>query len=473
MRRALALLCAAVLLAGLCFACGKKAPDPGKETTSEAVTLLTLYTDTQPLRIVTQEKNVTVTLQLLEHESTLDFLRPIADEWEETLIPGKEYTIDKEIAIGTPEYRLFVRQGKNIALHNLTSMGFEGNEVFELEGRPWAPAPIDRDSPMVHLCRMAAIAPGGEEYDYWHAFATAIGTLRSVDLDMVPDGEGGFYRVPEWLFEAYAAALFPGVDVPALDGGESEYVSYHPETAERWWVREDYSTWLWAEFKSVGGNRDGSLDVTILVTAPEEEWDWEMVIKVAPNKAYDPDSPFEYHLVGLPMEPDRRYGLPEGQEYDEFGDPYDDDDDYGGPPPDFVVGTWRAPAKRGHAAWLEIYPDGKAGLYLGSDDSGQIYEIYSGYLGEAFPDGPGQISVHIDFGLDWYIYESEDGPITGVPDSYSGIYMLRHAWEGDQQVLYVTAGMDADYLFGKEELKLLWVPKTLQGDCMIEMEAFG
>ena len=213
MKRTLALLCAA-LLACLCFACGEKpaAPDPGKESpeprgSAEDAALLTLYTDTQPMRVITQEKGVTVTLQLLEYESTLGFFRPIADEWEETLTPGKEYELPEVPTAGLPQYRLFVRQGENIAIHLLSS---GGDEVFEIEGGPWAPAPIDEGSPMIHLCRAAAIAPCEEQYDYWYGISNAITTLRAVDLELPSDEEQvSAFQVPVWLFEAYAYALYP------------------------------------------------------------------------------------------------------------------------------------------------------------------------------------------------------------------------------------------------------------------------
>lgn len=464
MKRALALLCAA-LLALLCFACGEKPVKP--EDTPAATALLTLYTDTQPLRIVTQQKGVTVTLQLLEYEPTLQFLRPIADEWEETLLPGKEYEIDKELAEGLPEYRLLVRQGENMALYDLTYMGFEGGTAFELEGKPWAPAPVNEDSPMLHLCRMAAYAPGWETYDYWCAIASAVSLLRAVDLELPPqdDGNGGScYRLPEWLFDAYAQALFPGVDADTQEEGEAGWVSYHPESNERYWVAETpfYGTWM--KYKSAQQNPDGAWDVTITGGDGDGDATWESVIKLAPNEAYNPESPFEYHLVGLPMEPDRNYGMPEGADWDD-----DDAPNPAKPPPDIVVGTWRAKLGEYDAAYLEIHPDGMAGLYKGDAESDQLYETYGGTVSQDEGD-PDVFSM--EFLLNWHIYESEDGsPVTGVPDTYSGTYTLRHAWEGGQQVLRVTAGAGA--LFGRKELKMLWVPKTLGGGSMRDIEAAG
>ena len=235
MKRTLAFVLAALLVC-LCFACGKKAPAPGPEKT---VALLTLYADTQPMRIVTQEKDVKVTLQMLEYEPTIGFFRPIADEWEETLVPGRQYELPEVPTAGLPEYRLFIQQGENIALHLLTS---GSDEIFEIEGGPWKPAPIDENSPMIHLCRTAAIVPqddGDQDlYGYWYAIANAISTLRAVDLELYPDEAvlddywdeyHNWYRVPEWLFEAYALALYPDMDVPPL-GDYDLWVQYHPET---------------------------------------------------------------------------------------------------------------------------------------------------------------------------------------------------------------------------------------------------
>jgi len=450
MKRILALLCA-VSLAFLCFACGEKPDDPGKDD-SEPTALLTLYADAQPLRIVTQKKDVKVTLQKIEHEPTIGFIRAIADEWEETLEPGKEYELPIVPTAGLPEYRLFVQQGKNIALHLLTS---GGDKVIEIEGRPWAPAPIDADSPMIHLARTAAIVPpGDDEYTYWYAIANAIATLRAVDRELEPDeldNEGSWFRVPEWLFEAYALALYPGMDVPPL-GDYDLWVTYHPETHERYWVGLAYSTWIWAQFKGAAQNPDGTWDVAFTVGTTDDDVTGEKIVRLAPNAAYDPNSPFEYHIVGWP-------------EVDYGDGPIAPDV----PPPEVVVGTWVGPVKRGHVAWLEIYPDGMAGLYLGDDESGQLYEIYRGTVSPADDtdmDGMGvDYLMDMDFRLDWHIYESGDGTPINIPEYYKGLYTLR--CEGE--ALYVTAGPDADALFSKGKLELFYTAKTLGGGGMVEV----
>jgi len=463
MKRALALLCAA-LLACLCASCWWVKPDPPPPDPAASVALLTLYADKQPLRIVTKEEGVTVTLQLLEYEPTVGLLRPIADEWEETLIPGKEYAINKELAEGIPEYRLFIRQGENMAMHNLAEDRKDGKTVFEIVGKPWAPAPIDEYSPIVHLARTTAIVPGGDDlYTYWYAIANAIATLRAVDMELEPDEldeEGSWYRVPEWLFEAYALALFPAMDVPPL-GDYDLWVSYHRETHERYWVGLAYSTWIWAEYKSAKQHADGTWDVTFTVGTTDDDVTGERIVKLAPNAAYNPDSPFEYHIVGWPA-------------FD-YGD--DEPPIPAVPPPEYIVGTWKAPVKRGHVAYLEIYEDGMAGLYLGDDESDQLFEIYKGTV-SAGDEREYAVDVDLDFHLEWYVYESGNGmPITGVPDIYKGSYGFSHAWEDGQQVLYVAVDTlideNTDPLFGKSELKMLWVPKTLGGGSMVDIESFG
>jgi len=293
-KRFIALL-SAVLLACLCFACGNTPVDPGPaDPGAEIGPLFTLYDDEQSMRVVTQREGVAVALQKLEYEPVLGFLRHVADEWEETLEPGREYELPRVPTAGPPEYRLFARQGENIGEHIMTSGSIE---VFEIEGKPWAPAPIDAYSPMIHLCRSAAIAQN-EAYDYWYTVANAITTLRAVDLELPPDDEDSNYLVPKWLVDAYAAALFPGVDAPGPMIGHpwtnAEYDDYYVGLA--------YSTWLSAEYKDAKQNPDGIWDVTIKVTAPGEDWEWETVVKLAPNEGYDPDSPFEYHIVGLEAE---------------------------------------------------------------------------------------------------------------------------------------------------------------------------
>jgi len=465
MKRTVALALAA-LLACLCLsACGEKTPGPEK---SDA--LLTLYTDTRPLRIVTQERGVTVTLQLLEYEPTLGFLRPIADEWEETLEPGREYTIDKELAEGIPQHRLYARKENLIAVHDLVYDGKEGAQVFTLEGKPWAPAPIDENSPMIHLCRAAAtVSPGGEEdpYTYWYAIACAISGLRAAELalgpdelvprEYDPDEYNGYYRVPEWLFDSYALALYPGMDVPPI-GDYDLWVEYHPETRERWWVGGDaYDGGYRAEFKSARQNEDGTWDVTMAVISNYgDEEPYDKVVKLAPNEAYDPGSPFEYHIAGWPDWPEHEY---DGPEFD-------------GPPlPENFHGMWTGPVKRGHVAYLEICGDGTAGLYLGDDESTQIYEIYSGWMTEAPTEGSESegIVAEMHVTCNWHIYESDDGTPIDIPDSYGGLYILRQYGEA----LQITAGLDADALFGKDELELFWIPKTLDGSHMVEIEAVG
>jgi len=143
-----------------------------------------------------------------------------------------------------------------------------------------------------------------------------------------------------------------------------------------------------------------------------------------------------------------------------------DEDDYGianpaPPTPSILVGTWKAPVKRGHAAWLEIYEDGMAGLYLCDDDSGERYEIYRGTLSPADDvdiEGTGvDYLMEMNFTLEWYIYESEDGSPINIPDSYKGTYILRHYWDDGYQMLYVKA-IEADPLFGKKEMNMVLTP---------------
>jgi len=141
------------------------------------------------------------------------------------------------------------------------------------------------------------------------------------------------------------------------------------------------------------------------------------------------------------------------------------------PPPDIIVGTWRGPVKRGQVAYLEIHADGMAGLYLGDSDSDQLYEIYGGYVAPMLSDygDQGPFYVDMDFDLEWYIYESEDGsPISGVPDTYRGTFTLHH----EQGGLHVSA-IEGALLFGKRELKMEWVPKTLDGGQMVNVEGEG
>jgi len=141
------------------------------------------------------------------------------------------------------------------------------------------------------------------------------------------------------------------------------------------------------------------------------------------------------------------------------------------PPPEIIVGTWKAPVKRGHVAYMEIFEDGMAGLYLGDANSDQLYEIYRGTV-LSVGKNPNEISMEMEFELDWYIYESEDGSsITGVPDSYKGIYTLRHYWEVNKQMLHLTANNGADPLFGKKELIMEWTRKTANGDSMTEVNS--
>jgi len=277
------------------------------------------------------------------------------------------------------------------------------------------------------------------------------------------DDEHGYY-VEAWLMETYAAALFPDQEMPIPD--EYDWVKYVPGADEPYRAGLAYDTMFWAEYKGAKQNPDGTWDVSLDVCTyegtPEGYTAMDTVIKLAPNEAYNPDSPFEYHIAEWPE------GFLDGDD-DEGPNPAP-------PPPRFVVGTWRAPVKRGHVAWLEFYVDGGAELYLGDSDSNQLFETYYGLVCpvDEEPDEDALEAVmDMEFRLTWHIYESGDGSPVDVPASYSGLYMLRHAWEGDQQVLYLTAGMDADWLFGKEELKMLWMPKTLQDGVIKDLEAVG
>jgi hypothetical protein len=132
------------------------------------------------------------------------------------------------------------------------------------------------------------------------------------------------------------------------------------------------------------------------------------------------------------------------------------------PPPDIIVGTWMSPVKRGHVAYLEIFEDGMAGLYLGAADSDELYEIYKGTV-LSVDNTSDEILMELDFNLDWYIYESEDGsPIAGVPNTYTGVYTLRHYIEDGKRMLNLNAKKDSNQLFGKKEMKMERVQKTLQ-----------
>ncbi|MCL2299268.1 MAG: hypothetical protein FWC27_03865 [Firmicutes bacterium] len=440
MKRAIALCCAALLLAGLCFSCRKTEPKP-LNVPGKSAPLLTLYADTAPLRIVTKREGVTVTLQKLEYEPTVGFLRPVADEWEQSLTPGKEYEIDAELAENIPEYRLFVRQGENVAIHNLAQDRKDGNTTFEISAKPWAPAPVDENSPMIHLCRAAVIAPNEEQYDYWYAIANAITTLRCVDLELPPDDEEVYaYNVPVWLFEAYARALFPDTAIPSIT--DWMWIGHNAGSDEPYLAYAAYSTWIWAEYKSAKQNPDGTWEVTMTLGTTDGDGTADKTVTLAPNEAYDPDSPFEYHVVGMP-----EAGTAEPGEA----------------PPDWAVGTWKAPTEPGYVCYLEIFADGTAGLYLGDDESDMVYEIYQGYV---LPAGADTMNMHFD--LDWYIYEGE-GDID-VPGAYSGSYTFRLGGSGQTLTVGTASG---DNLYGKKELAMRWIPKTLQNGTMEDLEPMG
>jgi hypothetical protein len=141
------------------------------------------------------------------------------------------------------------------------------------------------------------------------------------------------------------------------------------------------------------------------------------------------------------------------------------------PPPDIIVGTWKASINDDIiAAYLEIFPDGMAGLYKGLYDSSDVFEIYHGPV-LATSESPNEIVLDMNLYLNWYIYESDDGtPITGVPDSYNGVYTLRHEQKGGKRILHVKAGADADPLFDIKELHMERVSKTLQGGFMEDVQ---
>ena len=455
LKRTAALFLAA-LLATLCFASCKTEPKipgavlPGKPSAA----LLTLYagsaaaSSSKPLRIITQQKGVTVTLQKLEYEPTTGFLRPVADEWTMALTPGEEYEIDKELAEGIPQYRLLVRQGENMALHNLCEDTLpkdrekDGSAVFEI--RPWAPAPIDENSPMIHLCRAAVIAPKEDQYDYWYAISNAITTLRAVDLELPPDDEGVYaYSVPEWLFEAYALALFPDNELPSVT--DWMWVGHSAGSGEPYLAYAAYSTWIWAEYKSSKQNPDGTWDVTMTFGTTDDDMTADEVVRLAPNKAWNPGSPFEYHIVGMPEA--------------EAPEP-------GPPPPEGLAGTWKGPVRRGYSVRLEIYRNGTASLALvmDDDDFDMDVELYGGRV-LAVQEGPDETVMEMEFLLEWHIYESGDGTaVTGVPDAFRGAYAFREAREDGGQVLYVAAKGGADPLFGAAELRLLWADMEPWGD---------
>lgn len=133
-------------------------------------------------------------------------------------------------------------------------------------------------------------------------------------------------------------------------------------------------------------------------------------------------------------------------------------------PPEWTVGTWKTQIKPGHAGYLEIFADGMAGLYLGDDESDQLYEIYEGTAAHIGSSGTG-ILMFMDFELSWYIYEGE---ITDVPDSYKGSFTF-YPDDQEDNILHVFANDDAnDGLFGQTELTMLRVYKTRSGGSMAD-----
>ena len=459
MKRLFAFLCALLLLVSVCAACGKEAENPGEEketkrtktTQGEEQAKLTLYADTRPLRIVTQQAGVTVTLQKLEMEPNLGFLRPVDNEWEETLEPGKEYEIDRELAETIPQYQLLVRQGKNMAIHYLNMDLKDGKELFEIEPKPWEPAPIEEYSPMVDLCR-AAVTAIFEEWDgYWYTIANAITTQRSVYQEMPPDGSvdgDSYYTVPEWLFEAYAKALFPDKAIPPMEEMDENWVSYQPGEKE-YRVYLAYSTWLGATYKSASQNSDGTWDLSVGLITEEGEAD-PYTFTLAPNKAFDPETPFEYYIVGMPEEGPQPAV----------------------PPPSWTTGTWQVPLEDGRTGYLELYEDGVAGLYIGPSGSEKLYEIYWGLVssnGEGTEEAGLDSEMQMEFDWERSIGSS---PVKNPPKKYAGVYTVRHGWDGDQQVLYIST-KSGDDLFGKKTLRVDWIPMAKSEDVMKEIEAMG
>ena len=147
----------------------------------------------------------------------------------------------------------------------------------------------------------------------------------------------------------------------------------------------------------------------------------------------------------------------------------EEDEESATPPPAGIVGTWKTPVKRGNVAYLEIFANGKAGLYLGDNESDQLYEIYRGAV-LSVDESPNGIALELDLRLNWYIYESDGSPITGVPDTYKGVYTFRYEQQGGKQTLHVKAGNEATPLYGKKELKMERILKTEESGFMKENE---
>jgi len=118
-----------------------------------------------------------------------------------------------------------------------------------------------------------------------------------VYLELPPDDEAtGGYLVPDWLFEAYAAALFPDMDASAL-----------PNDCE-WITRADggylvglaYSTWIWADYKDAAPNPDGSWDLTVTIGTTDGDDTMDETWTLVPYGGYNPDNPFDYYIAGMP-----------------------------------------------------------------------------------------------------------------------------------------------------------------------------
>ena len=334
MKKTISILLILILLAGgllVLTGCGEQV----EETTEiiEKKGLLTIYTDSESeeykklgneyarlgmqyeedyganiIKIVANKEDVNVKLQYGDWDYEIDYFNVYEEHFDLDLEKGEVYGFEGELAEGIVEYRLVIeyRGVKNVWY--LVYDGKEGKTTFTIEENSYKAKELTADSNIMPICVSLALTSFmyGNDYEEF-SVEEFCETIASSSTMMIPKDRwvGNRILIEEKELETIIKTMYPNpLEAPGYSDGDM--VTYAPEGRyDYYYIKYWDINWMKYRVTDLKKDRTGTWEVTVEIKTDDGAMEEDRIetiyrtIYLEPNKVWDEESPFEYHIIGV------------------------------------------------------------------------------------------------------------------------------------------------------------------------------
>ena len=222
---------------------------------------------------------------------------------------GEVYSFEGYMSETIPMLQIVAEYRGLIVIWGLQDDMKDGNTVFTLTGKKWAPSPLYEESGMVSLCAAYTVA-------YYNAFLSAsddnyfmrdkldtVNAWDTVELAVTLNFSAAGYGDDEYVYvrgdvlKAYMKAMFP--EAKELQKIPNGYFEVESATTNLYILRPYESTVMKSFVYVCPVDDDESSWMTAIGITEPDGYPLTFVVYLDANEEYEPNNPFEYHITGI------------------------------------------------------------------------------------------------------------------------------------------------------------------------------